>query len=281
MTRTGDFVQLCQKASEGSTNRVRLKEDRFLRMEISLPPLEEQRRIVSRIEEVATCVGAVRRLQSEAAQGWTDTCIAMAHRPDLSDAQREELGWRYRRFEDLVDPYEDAVQVESVRQYPNVGIYSYARGLFTKPPIDGALTSANILYRVRSGLFIYSRLFAFEGAYGIVDDDFDGAFVSNEYPMFRPKKSACTTAFLRAHFMAPHVWGKVADGSRGLGDRRQRVQPAQLKAYSLWVPPMEQQARIGSVMDLHGATIRIGANSTPSMDALLPSILDRAFRGEL
>jgi type I restriction enzyme S subunit len=46
LCRTRDFVELCQKASEGTTNRVRLKEDRFLALDIALPPLPEQRRIV-------------------------------------------------------------------------------------------------------------------------------------------------------------------------------------------------------------------------------------------
>ncbi len=49
ISKTREFRDLAQAASEGTTNRVRLKEDRFLRMQIPLPPLEEQRRIVARI----------------------------------------------------------------------------------------------------------------------------------------------------------------------------------------------------------------------------------------
>lgn len=44
LTKTRDFVDLCLRASEGTTNRVRLKEDRFLALEIPLPPLAGQRR---------------------------------------------------------------------------------------------------------------------------------------------------------------------------------------------------------------------------------------------
>ena len=47
MSRTPSFVEICKKASEGTTNRVRLQEDRFLQKEIPLPPLTEQRRIVA------------------------------------------------------------------------------------------------------------------------------------------------------------------------------------------------------------------------------------------
>jgi len=38
MSKTRFFVDLCKATSEGTTNRVRLKEDRFLAMQIPLPP---------------------------------------------------------------------------------------------------------------------------------------------------------------------------------------------------------------------------------------------------
>jgi type I restriction enzyme S subunit len=59
-SKTGEFVDLCRSVSEGTTNRVRLKEDRFLRLEFSLPPLPEQRRIVARIEALAAKIEEAR-----------------------------------------------------------------------------------------------------------------------------------------------------------------------------------------------------------------------------
>ena len=39
MVRTHDFIDMCKRASEGTTNRVRLKEDKFLNLAGPLPPL--------------------------------------------------------------------------------------------------------------------------------------------------------------------------------------------------------------------------------------------------
>ena len=50
LSKTKSFVELCKAASEGTTNRVRLKEDRFLMMRICLPGLNEQRRLVECID---------------------------------------------------------------------------------------------------------------------------------------------------------------------------------------------------------------------------------------
>src|SRR5438874_1651876 len=68
MSKTHEFVDLCKAASEGTTNRVRLKEERFLATRITLPPLEEQRRIVARIEELAAKIEEARGLRREAVE---------------------------------------------------------------------------------------------------------------------------------------------------------------------------------------------------------------------
>src|SRR5207249_1437593 len=41
VSKTQSFVKICKAASEGTTNRVRLQEDRFLKMTIPLPTLSE------------------------------------------------------------------------------------------------------------------------------------------------------------------------------------------------------------------------------------------------
>ena len=62
------FVEACQRASEGTTNRVRLQPDRFLRIEVSLPSLDEQRRIVARIEELSAKIQEARNLRQNSTE---------------------------------------------------------------------------------------------------------------------------------------------------------------------------------------------------------------------
>ena len=73
--RTHDFVQLCLRASEGTTNRVRLSEQRFLALAIPHPPIAEQRRAVSIIEQLHTKIIEAAALRQGAASE-IDTLIA-------------------------------------------------------------------------------------------------------------------------------------------------------------------------------------------------------------
>jgi len=151
---------------------------------------------------------------------------------------------------------DEPVSVRQESTYPNFGIYGFGRGLFSKPPIDGMTSSARTLYRVRAGNFIYSRLFAFEGAYGLVDDAFDLHFVSNEYPSFEIDRERLDPGFLKAYFQLRFVWEAIARGSRGVGSRRIRVHPTQVLAHEMPMPPLSEQQALVRRLDTLADRVR-------------------------
>jgi type I restriction enzyme, S subunit len=281
LSRTSSFVDWCRAASEGTTNRVRLNESRFLGTPILIPPLEEQRRIVARVEAMVSRVEEAQKLRDGAIQYGERLLISMAHRDDLTEQQKLEQGWSMVAIKDVLALAQDRHIVQPDKKYPNLGIYSFGKGLFSKPPIDGATTSALSLYRVAKGQFIYSRLFAFEGAYGIVNDEFDNRYVSNEYPTFDCDLTRATPEFFLAYLKSPKMWAAVAMGSKGLGDRRKRIQPEQFLDFRLMLPPLEWHKKITAFSKtLHKLRIQ-QESSRLELDMLLPSILAKAFAGEL
>ena len=170
--------------------------------------------------------------------------MSAAQRQDLSDERKEEMGWRRYELSEIMTPVSDPVTVEADEQYPNIGILSFGRGAFDKAPIDGSQTSAKTLYRVKADQFIYSRLFAFEGAYAAVPPEFDGRFVSNEFPTFDVDGDIASAQFVATYFRSPQIWQQLARSSRGLGVRRQRVHVEAVIALSVWVPPRDLQDEI-------------------------------------
>lgn len=141
-----------------------------------------------------------------------------------------------------LDP--DPHSVEFVESYRNIGILNFGRGAFKKPDIRGEATSASTLFRVRADQFIYSRLFAFEGAYTVVPKEFDGAFVSNEFPTFTLRTERIDSGYLQWVFRRPETWRALASKSVGLGDRRQRIHPTHVLSFEIPLPPLDQQQAV-------------------------------------
>ncbi|MDP9190488.1 MAG: restriction endonuclease subunit S [Acidobacteriota bacterium] len=166
------------------------------------------------------------------------------------------MTWRAVRFGELLRQRRDRVTVRSGENYPNFGIYSYGRGLFTKPAIDGTTSSAPVLFKAAKGQFVYSRLFAFEGAYGLVTSDFDGCYVSGEFPLFDCDTDRVIPEFLAAYFTQPQAWRSVATSSTGVGHRRQRVQPGDLLEHRILLPSVAEQRRLLHRIDSLALTTR-------------------------
>ena len=179
---------------------------------------------------------------------------------------------------DLMSLVSDPCRVDPRGSYPNLGIYSFARGVFGKPPIDGAQTSATTLYRVRSGQFIYSRLFAFEGAYAIVPEEMDGVFVSNEYPTFDIDQDHLLPRYLYWLFQRRDVWRQVAVGAKGMGDRRQRVHPDKVLSYRIDLPSVGDQRRIVERLDRVAALVDERRSAIEAAQRETQALLLKAFQ---
>ena len=271
-------LKLLKSASPGSAGRNRtLAVGRFEDLTLPLPPLEEQRPVVDRLERVDAI--AAKALERTKHANLLNTALgtSLSSRPELSERGKRRRGWRRECLGSVMQPSIDRVEVKPSGSYPNVGIYSFGRGLFAKPPIEGNNSSAKKLNRIRGGQFIYSRLFAFEGAYAVVPQEFDGYYVSNEFPAFDVDPTRLDSSWLAAYLRSPDRWIELASKSKGLGVRRQRVSIESVLSYEVWLPPIEEQrVMVRGVRDVE--TIRMKRESTSRLiEALTPATVNAAF----
>ncbi|HSQ08314.1 MAG TPA: restriction endonuclease subunit S, partial [Chromatiaceae bacterium] len=138
--------------------------------------------------------------------------------------------WPLVRLGEVLAQSIDRHPVEADKFYATIGVYGFGRGIFEKPPIDGGSFAADSLYRVCARQFIYSRLKAFEGAYGLVPEFGDGAFVTNEFPAFDIDSDQVLPQYLYWYFRCPATWEQLAKHSTGVGARRERLHPSRLLA---------------------------------------------------
>ncbi|MEN6486150.1 MAG: restriction endonuclease subunit S [Syntrophobacteraceae bacterium] len=272
LSKTQKFVRLCMRASEGTTNRVRLQEERFLSLEIPLPPLSEQQRIVRWIEEIATKITEAQSLRKKAVQE-AEALVTSKH--------IQLAGERKKRIGEILRLHEDAVLVLPQGSYPQLGVKSFGAGLFKKSPVSGTETTYKRFNRLFDGAFVLSQVKGWEGAVAVCPTDLAGSFVSPEYRTFR-----CIERELRPGYLANLVrttwfWKRLSHATHGVGARRERTRPEQFLELELPMPNVDQQAQAERMFEKINLLKHLQANTTTELDAMLPSALDQAFMGKL
>ncbi len=265
--RTPTFRE--QVAAQGSTNYAAIRPAHVLGYEIPLPPLAEQRRVVARIEELAAQIHEARTLRHQAAE----EAEALPRSILTHDEQAKPTPMR-----ELVKLRPPDLTVRADESYQFAGVYCFGRGVFKAARMDFAYPR---LTRLRAGEFVYPKLMAWEGALGVVPPECDGCVVSTEFPVFEVLQDRILPEVLDTHFRTPSVWPEISRASTGTNVRRRRLNPQDFLDYKMPLPSRETQMTLRNVQADVDALKRLQAETAAELDALLPAILDPAFKGEL
>ena len=278
VTRWPAFHEKVADSRQGlGLRRQRVSPEALLRVRVPLPEISVQQRVAGQLDQVVRAAAAIASLRSRTSTRAEALIAALATQPHLAESAKRKLGWRRLPLGKVMQESNEVVTVQLDKKYLNLGIYSFGRGVFEKPPIDGVETSASQLRCVRSGQFIYSRLFAFEGAYAFVPERFDGRFVSNEFPSFDVDPELATAEFIAAALRNPSQWSELAGFSKGLGLRRQRIKVEALLSHELWFPPIGEQRRIVTGLQKLDRIRQLAGSSEAASVSVIPAALDQAF----
>jgi type I restriction enzyme, S subunit len=272
MRRPAFWEDLGSRASGMGDRRRTLNPDALFASQIPLPPLDEQRRIVTRIEELAAKIAEARSLRDQSARAADALCRAILE----SDTSAPPTPMR-----ELVTLRNPDVIVRPDETYEFAGVYCFGRGVFRGQRRAGIGFAYSRLTRLRTGNFVYPKLMAWEGALAVVPSECAGCVVSTEFPVFEANELRVLPEVLDTYFRNPAVWPSLAGASTGTNVRRRRLNPKDLLNYKMPLPSRATQERLREVRGKLDALKRLKAETSAELDALLPSILEKAFSGDL
>lgn len=257
-----------QVAAQGSTNYSAVRPQQILAFRIPLPPLDEQRRIVARLDAVSARLKARAEVAERQEAELAAILRALAATDITPTPMRELLTQR---------PLDVEVQREG--QYQFSGVYSFGRGVFRGQRKSGAEFAYPRLTMLRAGDFTYPKLMAWEGAYGIVPPECDGTVVSPEFPVFAVNSDRVLPEVLAVHFSDPRTWEQLSGSSTGTNARRRRLHPDSLRAYEMPVPSPQVQGVLRDVMEKASRLRALNAAAAEDAAALMPAMLHQTFAG--
>lgn len=269
MVRSRHFVELCKAASEGTTNRVRIKEDRFLAQEIPLPPLPEQQAIVSRLDTLADKVRQVNE-HLDAIERDADRLLAVCFR----DAISNEL---MRPMAEVAPAVRRSVTIDIDKRYREVGARSFGKGLFVKPDFEGADATWQKPVWINAGDVVLSNIKAWEGAIAVAEAEHDGCIASHRYITCVPNPNMLAAGFLTYFLLSPEGLEQIGLASPGTADRNRTLSLRNLGKIEVPLPPIAAQRTFDALQAMVAALKARHATIRQANDALIPATLERVF----
>ncbi len=290
--KTEEGRQQLVKICPGSAGRNRvLSIKRIPEVLVPLPPLAEQRRVVARIEELAAQIHEARTLRHQAAEEAVALLVSF-RRAAFGETSQPDWIPLSNYVEGIVNGKSPAT--EGRRAAPEewavlkVGAVSF--GVFDDQenkalPVSYAVPPS---MEVRTGDFIMSRANTVElvGACAVVRKTRPKLMLSDKTFRFvfrEPRK--VLPEYMEQVLKSPPLREQIESGASGTSPTMKNI--SKEKVLALRLPPfaLTEQRRIVSELDALQAEVdalkRLQAETAAELDALLPALLDRAFKGGL
>lgn len=273
ITKSRWFWKACEIASRGTTSKSRIRPEAFSLITIPLPDRDQQWRIVGKLDTLATKIEEVRKNKREIEQE-TEAILHSAYARIVNGAPVRKMG--------VVAPLiRREVQVRMGEEYPELGVRSFGKGTFHKPALDYLSVGTKRLYRIEPGDLLFSNVFAWEGAIAVAQPEDEGRFGSHRFITCVPKRGIVTAEFLRFYFLTDEGLREIGEASPGGAGRNRTLGLTKLAKIEIPVPAYEKQAWFNCLQAKVRALLTAQQEAEIELGAMLPSILDKAFKGEL
>lgn len=286
--RANYLIPQMQGDSKGTTSYASVRPHTFLKAVIPLPNMPEQRRIVARIEELAGKIAEAKRLRAESA--YETTALQGSFEVKLF----EKASWSTYPLGRLVGPENfqngkspKVVDYEtSVRCLRLSCLQSGVIDATDSKPVDMEPTEA-FHFQVQAGQVFVSRGNGSKelvGRAGCVNRTVPGTIFPDLFIKVPLNDRDFLPEFFVAYWNNPRM-RRVIEEAAKTGAGIWKVNQSHLASIRVPKPPIEEQKQaVRAITDFSNRVRCIQAEHATlasELDALLSSILDKAFRGEL
>jgi len=279
ITKATWFWRECDLKSRGTSGKNRIRPEKFLEIQIPLPSVEEQRRVVAKMDELARKIEEAHRLRHEAThevQSLLESASKVAFKP--------KSHWLEARVGDFCEMpqygYTESATTEPVGpRFLRITDIQNGRVNWDNVPYCSCPNPQP--YFLKENDILFARTGATTGKSFLIRDCPEAVFAS--YLIRLRVRSTVTPEYLYRYFQSPSYWTQVIEEKKGTG--QPNVNGKKLANIRVPIPPLEEQRRIveylGGLTDKLDVLSGLQVNTTTELGALLPSILDKAFKGEL
>lgn len=115
-------------------------------------------------------------------------------------------------------------------------------------------------FRVRSGDLLFSRIDIWKGSVTLVTDDFDGAIVTQEFPVYKVRSKLIDPRYLKLLLRTPYFSRAIRSITTGHSNRR-RTQDEDFEALEVFLPSIGRQRSVANTVAKKQSKMMVAATS--------------------
>jgi type I restriction enzyme S subunit len=271
--RNRGFREEAKKNMHGAAGQQRVPVDFLREAAIPLPPVDEQRRVVMRIEELASRAEEARQLAAER-EAELDALLQALY-------SRMIDGVEWKPLQDVASLVRRAVKTKPDGRYEEMGIRSFGKGTFQKPVLTGKQIGNKRIYTVHEGDLVFNNVFAWEKAIAVAKAEDHGRVGSHRFITYVPHEGQATSEFLCHHFLGERGIEDIRAASPGSAGRNRTLGLKKLEKILVPVPEYDEQKRFAEIAKRRQRIQLETAGIEEELEAFHAALLAKAFRGEL
>ncbi|MFA5719258.1 MAG: restriction endonuclease subunit S [Desulfobulbaceae bacterium] len=270
--RSPQFIEYSRTKMDGA-KMPRLRTPDLKSYKIPLPPIDEQRRIVARIEELTRRVEEARKLAAER-EAELDALLQALY-------SRMIEGVEWKPLKEIASLVRRTVKTKPDGRYEEMGIRSFGKGTFQKPVLTGKQIGNKRIYTIHEGDLVFNNVFAWEKAIAVAKAEDHGRVGSHRFITYVPHEGQATSEFLCHHFLGERGIEDIRAASPGSAGRNRTLGLKKLEKILVPVPEYDEQKRFAEIAKRRQLIQLETAGIEEELKAFHAALLAKAFRGEL
>ncbi len=263
ITTTPEFIDFCENSSNGTTNRHYLQEDLFLNVQIPLPTLEKQNRLIAKIKKFDFDLENLKSDYQKLIEKFNKNIFlsekkeksSFLHLIDFkvleswSVSQLIEQQFAYNqkyllvKIGSFLKRNKTQVIIEDDKEYKRVTIKINNGGVFLRDKIFGKNIGTKKQYLIKKGQFLLSKIDARNGAFGLATDEVDGAIITADFFAYDIDTTKINPEFL-VLITSTKEFKKFAQSASSGTTNRQRINEKAFLNVQIPLPTLEEQDKL-------------------------------------
>ena len=169
----------------------------------------------------------------------------------------EPKNWNVYLFRDILERVEVPVNVESNKEYVQIGIRSHGKGLFYKEPVLGKALGSKQVFWIQPNCFILNVVFAWEQAITKTTENEIGMIGSHRFPMYRPKNDLVDIDYLIYYFLTKRGTDILEAASPGGAGRNRTLGQERFLKSKITLPTLPDQQKIAAILSTQDKVIEL------------------------